>query len=78
MRCIASGAGRMDAKKRARPQSMPTSEAVPRARLDHMGERAPGGASADGSRRGRDDGLAVVRRREEVWNVSEVASFSSR
>ena len=45
--------------KRARPQSMPSLEALPQACLNHMGERAPGGASAGGFRRGRDSGLAV-------------------
>ena len=43
MRCIASGA-RRDAQKKERVLIMPISEAVPRACVCRMGERAPGGA----------------------------------
>ena len=46
MRCIASGA-RRDAQKKERVLIMPISEAVPRACVNYMGERAPGARAAD-------------------------------
>ena len=46
--------------------------------LSHGRTRPGGRALLEGQTQGRDSGLAVIRRREEVWNVSEMASFSSR
>ena len=57
---------------------MPTLEAVPRACVYRMEENAPRGAFCLMDTHKTCDSLVAIRRIEEVWNVSSVASFSSR